>query len=206
MADSAAMHRPLDAGGRPTRTEAAVDAGAPLSGSGDGASPRLAFRQIFEDHAMQVTRTLRYLGIAEADLTDTAQEVVVDRRYGDFEGRSSLSSWIHGICLRVAMNYRKRVRRRRENVVAEPPDAFVEADQHKRLERHEDRWLLTAVLDVLDDEHREIVVLHEIEKLPMREVAEIVGCALQTAYTRRRNALDKMRDELTRRRRHDGQG
>ncbi|HEX3772417.1 MAG TPA: sigma-70 family RNA polymerase sigma factor [Polyangiaceae bacterium] len=169
---------------------------------------RAPFRKIFEDHVMQVTRTLRYLGIAEADLTDAAQEVfvVVDRRFGDFEGRSSLSSWIHGICLRVAMNYRKRMRRRREDVVAEPPESSVDADQHARLERHEERWLLTAVLDVLDDEHREIIVLHEIEKLPMREVAEVVGCALQTAYTRRRNALDKMRDELKRRRRYDGQG
>jgi RNA polymerase sigma-70 factor (ECF subfamily) len=203
MADSAAMHPPRGAEETPTHTEPPAEAGGAA-----GVVVRAPFRKIFEDHVMQVTRTLRYLGIAEADLTDAAQEVfvVVDRRFVDFEGRSSLSSWIHGICLRVAMNYRKRMRRRREDVVAEPPESSVDADQHARLERHEERWLLTAVLDILDDEHREIVVLHEIEKLPMREVAEIVGCALQTAYTRRRNALDKMRDELTRRRRYDGQG
>jgi RNA polymerase sigma-70 factor (ECF subfamily) len=179
---------------------------APDGDAGDvGVAERAPFRQIFEQHVVLVSRTLRYLGVAEPDLTDAAQEVfvVVNRRYAEFEGRSALSTWIHAICLRVAMNHRKKHRRRREDVVSEPPEARIEPDQQLNLERREERTLLTSVLDLLDDRQREIIVLHEIERLPMREVAEIVGCPLQTAYTRRKTALEKMRDELVRRRKQN---
>jgi RNA polymerase sigma-70 factor (ECF subfamily) len=174
-------------------------------GGGESETVRVAaaqFRQLFEDHAVLVGRTLRYLGVAEADLTDAAQEVflVVNRRYGEFEGRAAVSTWIHAICIRVAMGSRRQHRRRREDVVPEPPDTSIEADQHANLERGEDRRVLASLLDALDDEQREIIVLHEIERLPMRDVAEILGCPLQTAYTRRKAALRKMRGELKRRR------
>lgn len=179
--------------------------GDPLGGPGPDARLRHSsvttqplFRQIFEEHASSVYRTLRYLGVAEADLMDAAQEVfmVVNRRHGEFEGRSSLSTWIHEICIRVAQAARRRRRRRPEDLVAEPPEMSVDADQDTRLEERERRGTLTALLESLDEVQRQIVVLHEIERLPMREVAQVVGCPLQTAYSRRNAALEKMRGRL----------
>jgi RNA polymerase sigma-70 factor (ECF subfamily) len=41
-----------------------------------------------------------------------------------------------------------------------------------------------ALLAKLDDEKRRVFVLYEVEGLSMIEVAEIVGCPLQTAYSR----------------------
>jgi RNA polymerase sigma-70 factor (ECF subfamily) len=173
---------------------------APAADEGARVIARQPFRQIFDEHAAGVGRTLRYLGVPEADLRDAAQEVfvVVDRRYREFEGRSTVGTWIRQICVRVAFAHGRRQRRRREEVVAQPPEASVEADQHVDIELREQRELLTRLLDTLDDDHRAIVVLHEIERLPMREVAEVVGCPLQTAYSRRNAALDKLREELGR--------
>jgi RNA polymerase sigma-70 factor (ECF subfamily) len=170
----------------------------PLPVVPSGASP--PFREIFEQHAAAVGRKLRYLGVAEADLMDAAQEVflVVNRRHGEFEGRASLATWIHEICLRVASASRRRQRRRHEDVVAEPPETRVEASQDDGIEQRDRRRTLVELLDSLDEVHRQIVVLHEIERLPMREVAEIVGCPLQTAYGRRNAALEKMRARLSR--------
>ena len=200
MGDPAAMYPPHEADGEPPRRGAGEDA---RMGDVSPESPLepASFRQIFEEHAAMVSRTLRYLGVFEADLADAAQEVflVVNRRYTEFEGRSSVATWIHAICVGIAMNSRKKRRRRREDFVPEPLDASVDADQHASVERREDRGSLTRVLDMLDERQREIVVLHDIEKMPMRDVAEIVGCPLQTAYTRRNVALEKMRAELTRR-------
>jgi RNA polymerase sigma-70 factor (ECF subfamily) len=161
--------------------------------------PSSDFRRIFDDHAPTVTRTLRYLGVPESDLMDAAQEVflVVDRRFREFEGRSSLSTWIRQICLRVALSTRRRRGRRREEVLEHPPDPGVEADQHAGIERREQRALLNGLLDALDDDQRAVIVLYEIELLPMREVAETVGCPLQTAYSRRKAALDRLRVALT---------
>jgi RNA polymerase sigma-70 factor (ECF subfamily) len=156
------------------------------------------FRQVFEEHAASVGRTLRYLGVPEADLMDAAQEVflVVDRRYPEFEGRSRVSTWLRQICLRVALSHRRRRKRRREEVVAEPPELAVDAGQHADIEVRQRRALLTRLLDALDDDQREVIVLYEIEQLPMREVAASIGCPVQTAYSRRKAALERLRDAL----------
>jgi len=74
----------------------------------------------------------------------------------------------------------------------------VAADQQSGLEGAEDRRLLGWLLDSLDVGQREVIVLHDIEHLPMREVAEIIGVPLQTAYSRRKSALANMRDRLGR--------
>jgi RNA polymerase sigma-70 factor (ECF subfamily) len=157
--------------------------------------PNLDFRRIFDSQAPTVSRTLRYLGVPESDLMDAAQEVflVVNRRFGEFEGRSTLSTWIRQICLRVALTYRRRRGRRREDILEDPPETVVDADQQAGLERREQRVLLNRLLDTLDDDQRAVVVLYEIELLPMREVAETVGCPLQTAYSRRKAALERLR-------------
>src|SRR5580698_9391506 len=113
-------------------------------GSGVRVTERQTFRQIFEEHAAAVGRILRVMGVAEADVMDAAQEVflVVNRRYGEFEGRSTVSTWIRQICIRVAFTYRRRRGRRREDVLADPPESVVDADQQAGLERREQRALL----------------------------------------------------------------
>src|SRR3954466_4042923 len=84
-----------------------------------------AFQEVFVSHGRFVWRTLRYLGVAEADLEDVCQEVflVVHRRLAEFEGRSSVRTWVYGIALRVASDYRKRARVHRERT-SEAPQEF----------------------------------------------------------------------------------
>jgi RNA polymerase sigma-70 factor (ECF subfamily) len=161
---------------------------------------RQTFRQIFQEHAASVGRILRAMGVAEADVMDAAQEVflVVNRRYGEFEGRSTVATWIRQICIRVALSSRRSRRRRREDILAEPPEESVAPGQHVGVEGAEDRRVLGWLLDTLDPGQREVIVLHDIEQLPMREVADIVGVPLQTAYSRRKSALATMRDRLAR--------
>jgi RNA polymerase sigma-70 factor (ECF subfamily) len=184
----------------PASAERVLHASAPVDGDRApvGTRPDLEFRRIFDTHAPAVSRTLRYLGVPESDLMDAAQEVflVVNRRFKEFEGRSTMATWIRQICLRVALSYRRGRGRRREDVVEQPPDAGADADQHVGLERSEERAMLNRLLDALDDDQRAVIVLYEIELLPMREVAETVGCPLQTAYSRRKAALERLRGAL----------
>ena len=49
---------------------------------------------------------------------------------------------------------------------------------------------MQQLLAELDDDKRQVLVLYEIEGLTMREVAEVVGCPLQTAYSRLHAARD----------------
>jgi RNA polymerase sigma-70 factor (ECF subfamily) len=142
--------------------------------------------RIFREHAPFAWRALRRLGVDAREVDDACQDVfvVVQRKLGEFEGRSSLKTWIYGVCLRVASDYRRRASSRRETLEPSPRDGAGEGGPHAELERKEALRLLDALLDGLDDDKRAVFVLYEVEQLSMREVAEVVGCPAQTAYAR----------------------
>jgi RNA polymerase sigma-70 factor (ECF subfamily) len=144
------------------------------------------FEQVFQEHAPYVWRALRRLGVAEPDADDACQDVfiVVHRKLGTYHGGCSVRTWLYGICLRVASEHRRRPHRRREQVVEAVPEEIVDASQEDDLERRRALALLDGALDQLDDDKRAIFVLFELEQVPMAEVAEAVGCPLQTAYSR----------------------
>ena len=146
----------------------------------------LSLREIFDHNVAFVWRTLRHFGISEADLEDVCQEVfvVVHRKIAGFEGRSALRTWLYGICFRVAKDHRSRAYMRREVPVSEPPPHAVPPTQDNDCARAEARLMLESILNLLDEDKRAVFVLYEIEGLAMREVAEVVGCPLQTAYSR----------------------
>jgi len=140
------------------------------------------FAVIYDSHVRFVWRVLGRLGVARADLEDVCQEVflVVHRRLAEFEGRSTLRTWLYGIALRCASDYRRRHARRAPD---EPPPELAVA-QLQRIDAREARVLLERLLDHLDADKREVFVLFELEELSMAEVVAIVGCPLQTGYSR----------------------
>lgn len=159
------------------------------------------FEALFREHAPRVWRALRRLGVREADVEDVAQEVfvVVHRKLPEFEGRSSLRTWIYGICVRTASDYRRRAHVRREQPTDRMPDERRSAPQLKELEREQARALLDDALATLDEAKRAVFVLYEIEELDMPQVAEALGCPLQTAYSRLYAARRRLKAEIGRR-------
>ncbi len=161
-------------------------------------APAPRFEEVFRAHAPRVWRVLRRLGVREADVEDQCQEVfvVVHRKLAEFEGRSSLGTWIYGICLRVASDYRRRAHVRHEEPTADLPEQQNSPPQARLLERAQARALLDAALAELDEDKRAVFVLYEIEEVPMAEVALAAGCPLQTAYSRLHAARKKVQESL----------
>ena len=164
--------------------------------------------RVFDEHAPYVGRTLRCLGVAEREVSDAVQDVflVVHRRLGEFAGRASVRTWLYAICLRVAREQRRRGARRREDVVGEPPeiDAGASASPEVAVEK---RRALAAALEILEgisEEKRTVFVLYEVEQVPMADVADLVGCPLQTAYSRLHAARTEIARALVRRRARGG--
>jgi len=69
-------------------------------------------RTIYREHGRFVWLSLQRLGIQPSDLDDVAQDVfmIVHRRLDTFDRRARVSTWLFGICMRVAANYRRRRR------------------------------------------------------------------------------------------------
>lgn len=154
--------------------------------SDSGRPAALTAEVLFREYGAFAWRVLRRMGVAERDVDDVCQEVFVTahRRIATFEGRSSPRTWLYGICVRTASDYRKRAVSRHETVAEGTHEAAVEANQEGDTALREARATLDRILDGLDDEKRAVFVLYEIEELPMAEVAIAVGCPLQTAYSR----------------------
>jgi len=164
----------------------------------DGA-PR--FGEVFAAHAGPLLQLLRRLGVREADLEDVAQEVfvVVHAQLSAFEGRSSLKTWIFGIALRKASEYRRRAHRRRERLSPEALESqAAPPEQLTGLERDERAAQLSAALAQLPEKQLQVFVLYEVEELPMLEVARAVGCPRFTAYTRLASARRALRKHFRR--------
>src|SRR5262249_37522358 len=114
--------------------------------------------------------------------------VVVHRRLGEFAGRSSLKTWLFGIVLRVAKDYRRRGRRLglHEPLSETVVDAGV--DPVDAAAKSRARRLTHAALDALDDDRRAVFVLIELEQMTLLEAGDALGVNPNTVASRLRAA------------------
>lgn len=157
------------------------------------ADRELSAAEIYRDHFDFVWRSLRHLGVAEADVEDCVQEVflVVHAKLGAFENRSHVTTWIYGICINVAQARRRRAHVRRElptDPETMPVDEAEAAAVDDAYERREAERLLDQILDTLPTEQRAVFTLFELEGLSSEEIAELCAIPLGTVYSRLRLA------------------
>jgi RNA polymerase sigma-70 factor (ECF subfamily) len=146
-----------------------------------------SFREVFDKHARYVWRSLLGLGVHERDAADASQQVflvVHDRLAADQVPAGAVRTFVYGVCLRVASDFRRRAHRRHERLFADPPEPTQPPDQERAAWTRQALAQLDAVLAGLPAAQREAFVLYEIEELSMNDVASALGCPLQTAYSR----------------------
>jgi RNA polymerase sigma-70 factor, ECF subfamily len=154
------------------------------------AGERAAFDQFYRDHRRMVAANLfRVLG-DRSDLDDLVQEVFVIafRGMDRFRGDSKLSTWLYRICVNVALG-RLRTRSRKPPPLPTPDPLGDRASDpnespERLLLRREDVQRVYRALDELAPKKRVVLVLHEIDGLDIKEIAEIVGAPLVTVRTR----------------------
>ncbi len=188
-----------------------------LSPQGAAAAPAhavpqsLRFHTVYGDCIGLVWRTVRRLGVPSAAVEDVVQEVffTVHRRLGEFEGRSSVKTWVFSIALHVVRHHRRSWRRKeapqattRETSIDDLPDRRGRSPLQVAETRDRLR-LVDELLQSLDDDKRDVFVLAHLEQMTAPEIAEILGENVNTVYSRLRAAREEFEQALERRHAHD---
>jgi RNA polymerase sigma-70 factor (ECF subfamily) len=144
-----------------------------------------------------VWRSLRRLGVPEHAVDDAVHDVfvVAARRLQEFEGRAAITSWLFAVAVRIAQHQRRAIARheRRRSALAQTVRADGGGPPRDAFARRDAMQTLHVLLDELDDEHRHVFILMELEQMTGREVAQMLGIKVPTVHSRLRAARDQLR-------------
>jgi RNA polymerase sigma factor (sigma-70 family) len=158
-----------------------------------------ALCRIYEKYRAPLLKVAAVLLNDRSGVEDVLHDVFVDfaQTTGRFQLRGSLKGYL-SICVANRARDRNRTMQRRVAVSLDDIDAHPaggDGPEHLVITR-ELTSKLDAAMNVLPEEQKEIVVLHLQGKLPFREIATLREISVNTAMSRYRYALDKIRSAL----------
>ncbi|HEY2049649.1 MAG TPA: RNA polymerase sigma factor [Caulobacteraceae bacterium] len=158
-------------------------------------------RAFDELYRLYLPRLRRFLGamlssppLVEEVLDDTM--FVVWTRSASYDGASKVSTWIFSIAYRTALS---ALRRRREPQSDDQQDERPSPDPgpEEQLAGKHVRRALVRAMDRLSPDHRAVVDLTYFHELDYREIAQIMGCPVETVKTRMHYARRRLRGVLS---------
>ena len=156
-----------------------------------------AFEALYRTYRPRLGRFLFKLvhrpQIVEEVTNDTL--MVVWDRADTFNGTSNLSTWIFGIAYRKAM---KALRSQDEPIEDPLAEQRVSLDPtpEDELGRRRAQVLLLRAISELSAEHRAVVEFTYYHEMGYREIAEIMGCPVDTVKTRMFHARRHLKRRL----------
>jgi RNA polymerase sigma-70 factor (ECF subfamily) len=174
-----------------------------------------AFRELIDGHRDRVYNiTFRMLG-NRAEAEDIAQEVFITvfKTIETFREESKFSTWLYRVTVNHCKNRIKYLARRHDRdrdeldetsnghnsaAVGSAIGGATPAAPDRALEGAQMEKLLQDAIGNLDDEHRVVVVLRDIEDLSIEEICEITGLPDGTVKSRLHRARLALRKKLQR--------
>lgn len=113
-------------------------------------------------------------------------------RIGQFNGDSSLGTWLYRIAVNEALQFMRRKGTRAHHADVIPLDASATNEGDHVTTRMD----VKGALDRLDEADRTILVLRYQDGLDYREIADVLDCATGTVASRLNRARDRLRQIL----------
>jgi len=175
-----------------------------------------AFDELVRRHRNGIYRFVRWhLGAPGGEAEDVTQDVLIEvfRCLPRYEGRSRLRTWMLGLAHNVCRQRRRGSSgARRAFVVADATDevlrtvADATADLDALLARREVQVQVRSAIERLGPEHRDVVLLREIEGLSYGEIAGVLQIPVGTVRSRLHNARVELGACLLASARESGEG
>lgn len=166
---------------------------------------RSYFRHLYRRYQNKVRSTLYQL-CGPPVLDDLVQEVFlrVWKGLAKLKQRETFSTWIYRITWNVAVDQRQAFAQQHSFNSKLKAQASFDADRNSKLSlephlmqlHYQD--IVQRGLEQLSFEHRSILVLHDLEDIPQKEIAQILGIPVGTVKSRVFHARAAMRQFLQR--------
>jgi RNA polymerase sigma-70 factor (ECF subfamily) len=163
-----------------------------------------AFHELVDRHAASLFRAALSMTRSRDDAEDVMQEALIGAHRGlkRFDGRSSVKTWLTSIVMRQAAKGWHKSRRSRETL-----SLHAASDEHQTIDDAamgvdpstadaDTRMDLTAMLQRLSEDHRQIIVLREIQGLSYDEIANALNIPRGTVESRIHRARLELRERL----------
>jgi RNA polymerase sigma-70 factor (ECF subfamily) len=160
-----------------------------------------AFHALVDRHGPHLFRLASLLSRGVMDAEDIVQETLVGAFNGlaKFDGRSSVKTWLSRILTRQAARAWHKSKRSRMSASLDEATEAVGGDPKLSVSSTAtavDRRIdIAAILQTLSEEHREILILREMQGLSYGEIAEALKIPQGTVESR----LHRARAEVRRR-------
>ncbi len=164
-----------------------------------------AFEILYARHKAPLYRYLQRTCRSKEVANDLFQEVwgkIIGSRER-YEVRAQFTTFLYRIAHNCAIDYFRRAARVHEStaqdvdVIAEELPAGEQTRPDAALSEHEVRADFRRALDALPAEQRDVFVLYEETGLTLDEIGKVTGVAMETAKSRLRYAVAKLRAALS---------
>lgn len=159
---------------------------------------REAFRRLVERHHRRIYHIARRMLGDPEGAEDVVQETFLSafKSLPRFEGRSRFSTWITTIAMNRCRNQIRAAATARAVPLADDPPAPPSASPEAQAGARELAVHLERALAELAPEHREVILLRDVEGLPYDAIAEALGLETGTVKSRLHRAREALRVRL----------
>ncbi len=154
------------------------------------------FRHLYRRHQRRVRSTLYQL-CGSSSLDDLVQEVFLRAWKGlpQFRKTAKFSTWLYRITWNVASDQRRQFAQRNSQMQALTNTIPIHQEAADLMQLHYQDLVQRGLRD-LSLEHSAVLVLHDLEDVPQKEVAQILEIPVGTVKSRLFHARDAMRQFL----------
>jgi RNA polymerase sigma-70 factor (ECF subfamily) len=155
-----------------------------------------AERALYDGHVDRVFRLAHRMTGDETLAQDFTQETFIRAfdRLTSFRGDAALSTWLHSITMSVVLNGLRKVKRHRQRET--DLDGAMQVMGADPKGDPVLRSALTHAIDQLSDDHRAVLLLHDVEGFKHAEIATIMEIPVGTSKARLSRARAALRRDL----------
>lgn len=168
-----------------------------------------AFDHLMQKYHGRIYALLYHMTSNKQDAEDLLQDVFLKayKALPKFKGNSSFYTWVYRIAVNSAINFTKK-RKRKQALSLDDMDMRIEHDPalvQMSSQESPDRNMnlkdlqkkLNDAMLTLSENHRTVVVLHDIQGLPHHEIGKILGVSSGTVRSRLFYARRQLQAELS---------